>query len=169
MDEDHGAEAHAAETLGALAQWLGGSFDEATLWLAWDLVMFNQTHDLASGVMTDHVYEDTLCKYESASRLADGLIDSAWDAVTSKINTVVPGTPVVVFNTLGWKRSDLVEVDLGFARGGVQESPSGMRCKRSCRFKSSTPRAMETEASRRRGSPSWRRTCRPWATASSMC
>ena len=29
-----------------------------------------------------------------------------------------PGLPVVVFNPLGWERSDIVEVDLGFARGG---------------------------------------------------
>jgi alpha-mannosidase len=108
-----------AEALGALVRWLGGTFDEATLWRAWDLVMFNQTHDLSSGVMTDHVYEDTVRNYEFASRLADGLIDSAWDAFTSKIHTRAPGTPLVVFNTLGWKRSDIVEVDLGFAKGGV--------------------------------------------------
>ena len=40
--------------------------DEAALWRAWEPVLFNQTHDLASGVMTDHVYEDTVRSYEFA-------------------------------------------------------------------------------------------------------
>ncbi len=33
----------------------------------WEPVLFNETHDLASGVMTDHVYEDTIRSYEFAS------------------------------------------------------------------------------------------------------
>ena len=30
----------------------------------WEPVLFNETHDLASGVMTDHVYDDTIRSYE---------------------------------------------------------------------------------------------------------
>src|SRR5205823_1875820 len=50
-----------AEKLGVIAQWLGAAPPEQeTLWSAWERVLFNETHDLASGVMTDHVYEDVL-------------------------------------------------------------------------------------------------------------
>ena len=34
--------------------------DREAIERAWDPVLFNQTHDLSSGVMLDHVYEDTL-------------------------------------------------------------------------------------------------------------
>ncbi len=38
---------------------------------------------------------------------------------TSKIDTRGPGAAAVVFNTLGWPRSDLAEVNVGFGEGGV--------------------------------------------------
>ena len=53
-----------AEKLGALAGWLGSPADPAAILAAWEPVLFNETHDLASGVMTDHVYEDTVRSYE---------------------------------------------------------------------------------------------------------
>ena len=109
-----------AETLGALARWLGTPFDDSALWRAWEPVLFNETHDLSSGVMTDHVYEDTVRSYEFSSRLADELIDSGWDAITSKIDSRMPETPVVVFNTLGFKRADIAEVELGFSQPGLR-------------------------------------------------
>jgi alpha-mannosidase len=109
-----------AEKLGALAHVLGASVDESALWRAWEPVLFNETHDLASGVMTDHVYEDTVRSYEFSNRLADELINSAWGVLTSKVDTRGPGTPVVVFNTLGWGRSDMAEVDLGFTQPGLR-------------------------------------------------
>ncbi len=108
-----------AERLGVLAAWQGAKVDPADTWRAWEPVLFNETHDLASGVMTDHVYDDTVRSYEFSGRLADELIDARRDALTSRIDTQGPGTPVVVFNPLGWTRTDLAKVDVGFDRGGV--------------------------------------------------
>ena len=62
--------------------------------------------------MTDHVYEDTVRNYENANRSADELIDAGWNILASKIDTRGPGIPIVVFNPLGWRRSDVVEVAL---------------------------------------------------------
>jgi alpha-mannosidase len=59
-----------AEKLSALP---GSNADPDGLWAAWEPVLFNQTHDLASGVMTDHVYEDTIRSYEFARRRAEAL------------------------------------------------------------------------------------------------
>ena len=103
-----------AEKLAGLASWLGAPFHETAVWRAWEPVLFNETHDLSSGVMTDHVYEDTVRSYEFSNRLADELIDSSWGVLAAKIDTRGAGTPVVVFNSLGWTRSDITEVDLGF-------------------------------------------------------
>jgi len=114
-----------AEKLGALANWLGSepSADAAalgkTLWRAWELVLFNETHDLASGVMTDHVYEDTLRSYEFARRLAEELIEKRWESIIAKIDTLSAGIPLVVFNTLGWPRTDMAEITVGFTDRGI--------------------------------------------------
>ncbi len=108
-----------AEKLGAIAGWLGQPADPKAILAAWEPALFNQTHDLASGVMTDHVYEDTIRGYEYSLRRSNELIDASWNAIAARIDTRGPGTPVVVFNPLGWKRSDIAEVEIGFGEGGV--------------------------------------------------
>jgi alpha-mannosidase len=107
------------EKFNVLARWLGKAPDEASLAAAWDPMLFNQTHDLASGVMTDHVYEDTVRGYEFAKRLADENMEARWNDVSAKIDTTGAGLPVVVLNTLGWPRTDIVEVEVGFTARGV--------------------------------------------------
>ncbi|QEH33435.1 Mannosylglycerate hydrolase [Aquisphaera giovannonii] len=108
-----------AEKLTALSRILGGEVSDAGLWRAWEPVLFNETHDQASGVMTDHVYEDAIRGYESSDRLAGELIDAGWNALASRIDTRGEGIPVVVFNPMSWTRSDVTEVDVGFAVPGV--------------------------------------------------
>ncbi len=109
-----------AEKLSVLAGLVGSPADLKAIFDAWEPVLFNQTHDLASGVMTDHVYEDTIRSYEYAKRRADTIIAAKWDAVVAKIDTTGPGAPVVVFNPLGWARTDVAEVNLGFGEGKVE-------------------------------------------------
>ena len=109
----------AAEKFSVLAAWLGSPADLGGIWAGWEPVLFNQTHDLASGVMTDHVYEDTIRSYEFAKRRAEAIIDAKWDVLTSKIDTSGPGAPAVVFNLLGWPRSDIAEINAGFGEKGV--------------------------------------------------
>jgi alpha-mannosidase len=109
-----------AESLGAVARWLGASVDTAAIWRAWEPVLFNETHDLSSGVMTDHVYDDTIRSYQFSSRLADELFEASWNAVSAKIDTSMTETPVVVFNTQGFKRTDLAEANLGFSQNGLR-------------------------------------------------
>jgi len=103
-----------AEKLGAISNWLGMPTDDKMVWRAWEPVLFNQTHDLASGVMADHVYTDTVRGYDFAKRLADEMTQARWNGISSKIDTRGRGTPVIVFNPLGESREQAVEVDLGF-------------------------------------------------------
>lgn len=108
-----------AEKLGALSNWLGVPFDMASLWRAWEPMTFNQTHDLASGVMVDKVFDDTVRGYEFAKRLGDDLARTSLDTLVSKIDTRGEGIPVIVFNPLGWSRTDVVEVDVGISEPGA--------------------------------------------------
>jgi alpha-mannosidase len=125
-----------AEMLGVLADWTappkaavkGG--DDDPIWQAWEPVLFNQTHDLASGVMTDHVYEDVVRELDFARRFGEGLVDERWERLTSAIDTRgAEGVPLVVLNTLGWARTDVAEATIGFTAPGVSSvaiiDPSG--------------------------------------------
>lgn len=101
-----------AEQFSTMAQWLGEPADDAALWRAFEPVLFNEAHDLASGVMTDPVYDDTIRGYEFSKRLADELIDQRWNQIVPHIDTRGEGVPVVVWNTLGWARTDVAEVEV---------------------------------------------------------
>ena len=109
-----------AEKLGALSNWLGIPTDDAMLWRAWEPTIFNQTHDLASGVMSDRVYEDSIRGFEFSKQLGDEMVDDRFETLVSRIDTRGEGIPVVVFNSLGWPRTDITETDLFFSDQGIR-------------------------------------------------
>ena len=109
-----------AEKLGVICNWLGVPTDDPAVWRAWEPVLFNQAHDLASGVMTDRVYGDTLAGNDFSRRLAVELVDTGVERVAAQIDTRGDGIPLVVWNTLGWSRSDVAEADVEIAAAGVR-------------------------------------------------
>ena len=108
-----------AEKLGVLLDGLGLETDGDTLWRAWEPMLFNQAHDLMSGVMTDHVYDDTVSTFDSARRLAAEEVQTRLDSFVSCIDTRGEGVPIVVFNTMSWTRSDLAIADVGITEDGI--------------------------------------------------
>jgi alpha-mannosidase len=108
---------------------LGPPVDDRTLWKAWELLLFNQTHDLASGVMTDRVYADVVSELDHARRLGLGLFDDGFSSLAAALDTRGAGVALVVFNPLGWERDDLAEATFGFTEPGVRSvaitDPSG--------------------------------------------
>ena len=114
-----------AEKLSALCTWLNLPADTQNLERAWEPVLFNQAHDLTSGTMVDKVYADTIRGYEFAKHLGDEMVDGDLDAIASKIDTRPSDSasstaiPVVVFNGLGWSRTDVTQVSIGYSRPGV--------------------------------------------------
>jgi alpha-mannosidase len=110
-----------AENLCAVARWLDLAPDEEGLAKAWEPLLFATTHDLASGVMTDPVYEDVVQSLAYSRRLGEGVLDDAWNSLGDRIDARGEGLPVVVFNGLAWPRSDLVEVDVGNVDPAVRD------------------------------------------------
>jgi alpha-mannosidase len=109
------------EEFGALAHWLGAPADEGAIWRAWEPALFNVTHDLSSGVMTDDVYADTLRGYDFSQRLGESMLEERLGSVLERIDTRGKGTPLVVFNPLGWARSDVAEGEADFTESGVRD------------------------------------------------
>ncbi len=112
-----------AETLQTINGWLAhpanGARRTGNLWPAWEPMLFNQTHDLMSGVMTDPVYEDTLHSYDHSRRLAEAEAQAGLNDLISRIDTQGEGVPLVVFNALSWARDDIVITPIGFAEPNV--------------------------------------------------
>ncbi|HKF57451.1 MAG TPA: glycoside hydrolase family 38 C-terminal domain-containing protein, partial [Blastocatellia bacterium] len=114
-----------AEKLSALRTWLGLPAESDNLARAWEPVLFNQAHDLTSGTMVDKVYTDTVRGYEFAKSLGDEMVQASLDSIASRIDTRAEGKaangsiPVVVFNSLGWARTDIVQAKIGFSDPGV--------------------------------------------------
>jgi len=109
-----------AEKLGVLLHSVGEPTSEESIWRAWERMLFNQAHDLMSGVMTDHVYEDTLHSYDCSRRVAEEETQARLRHYCAAIDTCGDGTALVVFNSLGWRRTDLVRARVGFTEGDVR-------------------------------------------------
>jgi len=110
----------AAEKLGAMLDARGLPVDERNLRRAWEPALFNQTHDLMSGVMTDHVYEDTIRLYDVSRQLAEEELETRLQRLASQADTTGAGVPLVVFNPLSWTRTDVVFANAGFTEAEVR-------------------------------------------------
>ena len=111
----------ADEKLGVLLSWLGSEVDEAILWRAWEPVLFNQAHDLMAGVMTDHVYDDTIRGYDFSRRIASDEMEDRLGELSEAIDTRGDGVAVLVWNLLGWPRTDVAVAEVGFSDDDVRD------------------------------------------------
>lgn len=109
-----------AEKVDVIASVLGRPATPQSLEDAWEPLLFNETHDLTSGVMVDKVYDDALERYAEVRQSTNRLIQASLDFITARINTSGKGVPITVFNMLGWERSDIAETDVPFTEPGVQ-------------------------------------------------
>jgi alpha-mannosidase len=122
----------AAEKLGVVLRCLGKPADDQILWRAWEPMLFNQTHDLMSGVMTEHVYEDVVRGYDFSKQIATDEVQDRLRDVAAAIDTRpergrlariadAKAIPIAVFNMLGWPRTDVAVANLGFSDSKVTD------------------------------------------------
>ena len=109
-----------AEKWASLA-WLDGrNYPTDELTEDWKKVLFNQFHDLAAGSGIGIIYKDAQRDYDAVKFSTNEISHHALAIVSERVNTAAAGagTPVVVFNPLGWARSGEVNVHLQ-AKTGV--------------------------------------------------
>lgn len=75
----------------------------------WEAILLNQFHDIIPGSSIREVYEDSKEEYEQIITEGNYLLSNAIGRIASNINC--EGRSLVVFNTLGQKRSDIVVTD----------------------------------------------------------
>ncbi len=111
-----------AERASVMADWLGvQAYPAATLTEAWRRFVWHQFHDDLTGTSIPKAYtyswNDELL---SQSQFAD-VTSAASGAVITTMDTRVKGTPVVVYNPLGFKRQDVAE-----AYVPMKKAPAGV-------------------------------------------
>lgn len=90
----------------------GNNYPTEALTEAWKRFIFHQFHDDLTGTSTPRVYEfswnDELL---SLKQFSDILTDAASD-VAAVLNTNTAGTPLLLFNPLGYETTDVVTVEI---------------------------------------------------------
>ena len=82
--------------------------------IAWKKVLFNQFHDILPGTSIREVFIEANRDWEDAIAIGENLLQHALSAIATNIElpTAPPNAiPVVVFNSLNWKRSQSITIE----------------------------------------------------------
>ncbi|MDV4150718.1 alpha-mannosidase [Clostridium sp. AL.422] len=100
----------AAEKLNSLSLLLGKEYPQNNINNSWEKILLNQFHDIIPGSSIKEVYDVTEVEYKELLENADNLIENSIDSIVSNIN--ITERSLVVFNTLGFDRHDLVTFEI---------------------------------------------------------
>jgi len=113
--------AEAAEESSVAAEWLGARpYPLQRLNDAWTLQMGGHFHDLAAGTATPRSYEFAWNDDVIALNQFAAVLTNATEGVSAALDTQSKGVPLVVFNSLGIPREDVVEAKVDFPGGMPQ-------------------------------------------------
>lgn len=103
-----------AEKASSLASLSGRPYNGTALGDAWKELLFNQFHDILPGSGIREVYLDAAESHHDVSAIGNHELHAALDHLSRQVNTAPlrRGTPVIVYNTLSWERTDLAAVRL---------------------------------------------------------
>lgn len=107
-----------AEKFSSIAMVLAGMrYPQSELNSAWEKVLFNQFHDIIGGSVIPPVQIEAIKSYDSALRTAEEALEEALRKISRMIDTSESELSIVVFNSLSWRRTDLVDVELNLPEG----------------------------------------------------
>lgn len=107
-----------AEKLASFA-WLDGqAYPNDLLTDNWKKITFNQFHDLAAGSGIAVIYRDAQEDYDQVFDADRNIDDASLKTLDARIDTRVKGdTPILVFNSMAWPRTETSEVKLQLPEG----------------------------------------------------
>ncbi len=116
------------QTAEALATVASTPYPGERLEEAWQLVLFNQFHDILPGSGIREIYDDAEEFYDRAWGILDSLTEDGFADLRARMDTRGRGDAVVVFNPLGWERGGTAVVNLpsdgGNYRVTVEDVPA---------------------------------------------
>lgn len=110
---------HDAELLASLAMNVGGAWDRDLLDRCWQRLLLLQFHDILPGSSIEQVYREAEADHAWILGLAGEVRDGAAELLAGKIDTAAAKRPLVLFNTAGHYRGDVVELPVDLADAEV--------------------------------------------------
>lgn len=106
------------------AMALGRAYPREEFAHAWELVLFNQFHDILAGTSIPEAYDDTRDELDEARAIAARKQNVALQAIAAHVDTTIgateppaaaQGKPILLFNCASWERTDTAAVEWGWA------------------------------------------------------
>lgn len=106
---------HAEETLldaekyASLAHLYQRAYPQEDFTAAWKGLLFDQFHDIMPGSGIAVNYVDAKRDLEVVERSGNDILSHSLEEISTRIDTSKGGTPIVVYNSLSWTRTDVIE------------------------------------------------------------
>jgi alpha-mannosidase len=100
-----------AEKYASLAQLYQRVYPRQQFTSAWKGLLFDQFHDVMPGSGIAVNYLDARRDLESVGSVGDNILNDSIKEISAHIDTQQNGTPIIVYNSLSWDRTDIVEVE----------------------------------------------------------
>jgi len=100
-----------AEKFSSLASLYGRPYPSDDLDQSWKRLLFDDFHDIFPGSGIAVNYLDAKRNLEDVGRTGNSILHDSLREVVAHIRTAGPGTPVVIFNSLSWPRSEVTEIE----------------------------------------------------------
>jgi alpha-mannosidase len=108
-----------AEKYASVASLFGPPYAQDQFTLAWKNLLFDHFHDVMPGSGIAVNYLDAKRNLEDVARSANELTHGALDEILAHINTQGDGVAVVVFNSLSWPRTEVIETEVQLPNHGI--------------------------------------------------
>ncbi|MCG7385335.1 alpha-mannosidase [Paenibacillus sp. ACRRY] len=111
-----------AEPLASYAHLLGHAYPHDQLTYAWKTLMQNHPHDSICGCSVDEVHREMVTRFEKSRHVAEAMIEESTSQIAASVDTSIfasygeDARPLITFNTTGWERSGVVQIELDAAR-----------------------------------------------------
>ena len=100
-----------AEKFSSVAMLYGRPYPQDELNQAWKNLLFDHFHDIMPGSGIAVNYLEAKRNLEDVNRVATETTQGALGDITARINTQGSGVPVVVFNSLSWPQTEVIETE----------------------------------------------------------
>lgn len=104
-----------AEVFSSIGSGYGVSYPAAAFQSSWRNTCFNEFHDILCGSAIHAAYGYAKQLHDETVDAAKSAREASLTAIASQIDTSGTGVPIIVYNPLGWARTESVTVDSPFA------------------------------------------------------
>jgi alpha-mannosidase len=101
-----------AEKYASIAELYGEAYPKEKLRTAWKGLLFDQFHDIMPGSGIAANYVDAQRDLENVERTGNEIRSESLNEISTRIDTQHEGVPVVVYNSLSWPRTEVIDVSV---------------------------------------------------------